>query len=174
MPTMFTPKYLAKLGVCREGLDRVAAFGGVPNTPEGWAAYIAAHPNAWTAPVWLAWRMRRAGWAIPGDLMWQIARMGFIAAGRRPGLEALAPYGRALGPGTWRAAHAAASAADADDDAADAAYDAADAAYYAADAAYHADAASAAVAAGRAVAAGAERHAIVALAVAALVAADPG
>jgi hypothetical protein len=170
---MFTPKYLAKLGVCREGLDRVAAFGGVPNTPEGWAAYIAAHPNAWTAPVWLAWRMRRAGWAIPGDLMWQIARMGFIAAGRRPGLEALAPYGRALGPDTWRAAHAAASAASA----ADAAYYAADAAYYAADAAYYADAASAADAADAAYyadAAGAERHAIVALAVAALVAADPG
>ena len=130
------------LGVCDGGLRRVEAFGGaIENTAAGWQAYINANPDAWRAPLFTAWRLRKRGDISCPDLIWRVARIAFR---EQPDRNAtLRQYGETLGPGNWREARSAAydaAAYAAYADAADAAYDAAAAAAYAAadaaDAAY--------------------------------------
>ena len=106
------------LGVCRSGLARVAAFGGaIENTAAGWQAYINANPDAWRAPLFTAWRLRKRGDISCPDLIWRVARIAFR---EQPDRNAtLRQYGETLGPGNWREARSAAYAA------ADAAYAAA-------------------------------------------------
>ena len=160
MATMFEIADFRALGVCRQGLDRVAEFGGkIENTAEGWGAYVAQFPDAWRAPLFTAWRLRRKGWAVDPDLIWKIARIAFREAAAIKRLNHLGQYAETLGPDNWReasvvadadAAYAAYAAADADaayayaDADADAAY--AYAAAAAADAAYAYAAAAAAYA----------------------------
>jgi hypothetical protein len=140
MIAQFTTEDFTRMGVCHEGLVRVKQFGGViENSAEGWAAYIAAYPEAWQAPVFTAGRLD-----IAGDLAWRIARIAFREQPERN--AHLRIYAETLGPDNWQearsAANAAAHAAHAAAHAAHAAYDAANAAAYAANAA--ADAANAA------------------------------
>lgn len=107
---IFTVEMFRDLGVCDEGLARVAAFGGaITNTPEAWRAYVARFPDAWRAPLFTAWRMRRQGWPIDPDLVWKIARIAFREAGKRH--PELVQYAATLGPDNWREARAAAYAA---------------------------------------------------------------
>ena len=127
------------LGVCSDGLRRVEAFGGaIENTAAGWQAYIDANPEAWRAPLFVAWKLHKRGDISCPDLIWRVARIAFR---EQPDRNAtLRQYGETLGPGNWREARSAAydaAAYAAAADAADAAYDAAAAAAYAAaDAAY--------------------------------------
>ena len=124
MTKTFTLDDFTALGVCDGGLARVEAFGGrVENSPEGWQAYIDANPEAWRAPLFTAWRLRKRGDIACPDLIWKVARIAFREQPERN--AALRVYSETLGPDNWRAAAAAAYAANA---AADAAY--ADAAAY--------------------------------------------
>ena len=118
------------LGVCSDGLRRVEAFGGaIENSAAGWQAYIDANPDAWRAPLFTAWRLRKRGDISCPDLIWRVARIAFR---EQPDRNAtLRQYGETLGPGNWREARSAAYDAAADAAAADAA-----------DAAYAADAAA--------------------------------
>lgn len=117
----FTGDDFQALGVCRDGLARVRAFGGtVENTAAGWQAYIDANPEAWRAPLFTAWRLHRRGDISCPDLIWRVARIAFREQPERH--AQLRVYGETLGPDNWREARA---------DAADA-YAAADAAYAAA------------------------------------------
>ena len=142
--TTFTVDDFQALGVCRDGLARVRAFGGtVENTAAGWQAYIDANPEAWRAPLFTAWRLYKRGDISCPDLIWRVARIAFREQPERH--AQLRVYGETLGPDNWREARAAAYAAYAVDaahaaDAAAYAADAADAAYAtAAAAAYAAD-----------------------------------
>ena len=138
--TTFTVDDFQALGVCRDGLARVRAFGGtVENTAAGWQAYIDANPEAWRAPLFTAWRLYKRGDISCPDLIWRVARIAFREQPERH--AQLRVYGETLGPDNWREARAAAYAAYAVD-----AADAADAAAYAADAADAAYATAAAAA----------------------------
>ena len=146
--TTFTVDDFQALGVCRDGLARVRAFGGtVENTAAGWQAYIDANPEAWRAPLFTAWRLYKRGDISCPDLIWRVARIAFREQPERH--AQLRVYGETLGPDNWREARAAAYAAYAVDAAAAAdaaAYAAADAAdaYATAAAAAYADAYAAA------------------------------
>jgi hypothetical protein len=172
MATIFKIADFKSLGVCQHGLDRVSQFGGqIENTAEGWGAYVAMFPDAWRAPLFTAWWLRRQGWAIDPDLIWKVVRVAFREAATIEQLRHLGQYAETLGPDNWKEAKDAADAAAA---AADAAYAAAAAAAaYAAAAAADADAAAAAAAAAADAARNRVRAEIVALAVVALAAADP-
>ncbi len=156
MRAFFTTEDFAEIGVCRDGLNRVRAFGGViENSLNGWVSYIEANPDAWRAPLFTAWKLHRRGEIHCPDLIWGVARIAFREQPERN--AHLRVYATTLGSENWRAAaYAAYAAADADADAAAAdaadaaaaaAAAAADAAYAAADAAADAYAAYAAYAA---------------------------
>jgi hypothetical protein len=136
-----TVEDLRAMNACSEARDRLdESFDGrIVLSREAIATYVDRYPDAWQDVTWLAWRLRRAGWAIPADLVWQIARIAFR---EQPGRNAsLRQYTETLGPDNWREARTAAAAA------ADAAYAAAADAAYAADDAYAAAYAAAAYAA---------------------------
>ena len=116
IPQSFSLSDFRTLGVCSDGLRRVEAFGGaIENTAAGWQAYIDANPEAWRAPLFVAWKLHRAGGISCPDLIWKIARIAFREQPERN--AALRVYGETLGPDNWReardAAYAAAYAADA-------------------------------------------------------------
>ena len=107
MTKTFTLDDFTALGVCDGGLARVEAFGGrVENSPEGWQAYIDANPEAWRAPLFTAWRLRKRGDIACPDLIWKVARIAFREQPERN--AALRVYSETLGPDNWRAAAAAA------------------------------------------------------------------
>ena len=118
IPQSFSLSDFRALGVCSDGLSRVEAFGGaIENTAAGWQAYINANPDAWRAPLFTAWRLRKRGDISCPDLIWRVARIAFR---EQPDRNAtLRQYGETLGPGNWREARSAAYDAAAPDRAAD-------------------------------------------------------
>lgn len=103
MAHVFTAAELFAVKMYRGNLVEIRRFGGVENTPAGWAAYAHAVPERWYLPVVAAWLLHRAGKVNCPDLPWRIAQ---IALRDQPEAnQRLREWRGPLNDSTWRHAY---------------------------------------------------------------------